>query len=89
MKINLIVHPIATGESIEFRSTNPKQKAWVKLGQNNGHYWLQFHTACGNLSSYIHQVSCGVWVNENGLFMPKYAYELINTANNYLTKMAG
>ena len=88
--MNIIVHPISHGGAIEFHSANPKQKAWIKLQKTNaGHYYLQFHAACGLLTSYIHQVSCGVWCNENGLFIPKYALKLIESANKYLNSLMG
>jgi hypothetical protein len=84
VKFNLIVHPIATGVIIEVRSTNARNKAWVKIGSNNGHYWMQFNDAKGYVASFIHEVSANNFVNEMGLFMPNYIYPMIQYANNII-----
>lgn len=83
MKINLIVHPKALGGATEIRSTNKKNKAWVKLGNWNGHYYLQFHTANNQKSSFIHETKDG-YITENNLKMPKYIMPLISFAEKLI-----
>jgi hypothetical protein len=86
MKFNLVIHPKAYGGQLEFRSLNKRNKAFVVVGNTNGHYWLQFHDAKGYMTSYIHEVSKNNFVNECGLYMPKYIYPLIETAISYINK---
>jgi len=88
MSITIVSHPKAYGGYIDFKRNNNKQKAFVRLGENNGHYWLQFHEASGILASYIHERGNGYYT-EDGIKMPKYVYNLIKVAEKYLNQLVG
>ncbi len=72
---------------IEFRSTNPKHKAYIQIGKTiNGVFWLQFQEAKGYRASYIHQNAKGFYT-EDGIYMPKYVMPLIKAANKFIDNL--
>lgn len=76
-------------EGIDFKRTNNKQKAYIKLAQTlAGHSYMQFHAACGLLTSYIHFNEQGAYT-EDGLKIPAYCKPLIESANMYLSQSYG
>ena len=76
------------GNGIDFKDSSDKRKGFVRINKtNNGVWYLQYHDAKGYMTSYLHEVSRGVWVNENGLYMPEYIYPLINVASNFIYKL--
>lgn len=74
---------------IEVKHSNNKNKAYVTVNlAYNGYLFLQYHAACGYLTSYIHEDEKRSWT-EDGLKMPAYVKPLLKKANKIIDSMGG
>lgn len=83
--MQVIVQPKANGGGIEFRY--PDKKGFIVVNESNGHWYMQYHAACGYLTSYVHQAAHCPPYTEDGLSMPKYVNRLIKAGNNLIDSL--
>ena len=74
---------------IEIKHSNPKYKAFVTVNlAYSGYLFMQYHAACGYLTSYIHEDEKGIR-NEDGLFMPHYIETLVKIVKETIDSYGG